>query len=76
MDNKTICFIGAGKMASAIIKGLLSSNTFDKEHIVAAEVNEDSAKRAKENFGIKVVSEAKDGVRDADIIINKRFGHR
>ncbi len=69
MDNKTICFIGAGKMASAIIKGLLSSNTFDKEHIIAAEVNDDSAKRAKENFGIKVVSEAKDGVRDADIIL-------
>ena len=52
MDNKNITFIGAGKMASAIIKGLLSSKTFDDKHIFATEVNEETAKRAKENFNI------------------------
>lgn len=69
MDNKTICFIGAGKMASAIIKGLLSSGTFDNNHIIAVEVNEKAAKSASENFGIEVYSEAFDAVRKADIVL-------
>ena len=69
MDNKNITFIGAGKMASAIIKGLLSSKTFDDKHIFATEVNEETAKRAKENFNIKVFSDAKEGIKDADIIL-------
>ena len=69
MDNKNITFIGAGKMASAIIKGLLSSKTFDDKHIFAVEVNEETAKRAKENFNIKVFSDAKEGIKDADIIL-------
>ena len=69
MNNKKICFLGAGKMASAIIKGLLSSNTFDKEHIVAAEVNPDAAKIASENFGIKVFAKPEEAVVGADIIL-------
>ena len=69
MDNKTICFIGAGKMASAIIKGLLSSQTFDRNHVIAAEVNENTAKLASENFGIKVYSQAQEAVSKADIVL-------
>ena len=69
MDNKTICFIGAGKMASAIIKGLLSSGTFDKEHVIASEINEAAAKTAGENFGIKVYSSAQEAVSKADIVL-------
>lgn len=69
MNNKKITFIGAGKMASAIIKGLLTSKTFECENITAVEVNEEAAKRAKENFNIKVFSDAKEGIKDADIIL-------
>lgn len=69
MENKTIGFIGAGKMASAIIKGLLSSKTFDNKHVLAAEINEDSAKRASENFNITVLKEATEVIKASDIIL-------
>ncbi len=69
MENKTIGFIGAGKMASAIIKGLLSSKTFDNNHILAAEVNETTAKIAQEKFKIKIFTNAKDAVCNSDIIL-------
>ena len=69
MDNKTICFIGAGKMASAIIKGLLSSKTFDNKHVIAVEVNEATANIARENFGIEVYSNPSDAISKADIVL-------
>ena len=67
--KKQIAFIGAGKMASAVIKGLLSSKIFDKDSITAAEVNEETAQKARENFGIKVVKNAKDAIKNANIIL-------
>ena len=69
MDNKTICFIGAGKMATAIMKGLLTSKTFDKKHVIAVEVNEVAANIARENFGIAVYSNPNEAISKADIIL-------
>lgn len=69
MNNKTIGFIGAGKMASAIIKGLLSSKTFDNEHVMAAEVNDTTAQKAQENFKIKVFKDADEVVQISNIVL-------
>lgn len=67
--TKTIGFIGAGKMASAIIKGLLKSNLFDNKHISASELNEDNAKRISEELGIKVFNNNREVAGMADIIV-------
>lgn len=67
--NKTIGFIGAGKMASAIIKGLLSSGMFDKEHIIASEPNLDNARHVATENGIKVVSDNREVATVADILL-------
>jgi pyrroline-5-carboxylate reductase len=46
-------FIGAGNMASALIKGLLESGVYDREHILAADKDENALKRVSAGFGVK-----------------------
>lgn len=67
--DKTIGFIGAGKMASAIIKGLLCSGMFDKEHIIASEPNEENALKIQKELGIRMVHNNREIAAEADIIL-------
>lgn len=67
--NKTVGFLGAGKMAGAIIKGLLSSKLFKSEQIIAAEINKINAEKAKQEFGIKVTEDCAEVVKISDIIV-------
>lgn len=68
MDKK-ISFIGAGKMATAIIKGLLTSGLFDKDNIFASEPNVDVSQNLKEELGIQVFSENSSVVDKSNIVL-------
>ena len=57
MNKKLLGFIGCGKMASAIIGGVLSSGFMQKESIQASERNKDSAKLKSEELGISVMTD-------------------
>ena len=63
-----IGFIGCGKMASAIIKGVLVSSDRDLYNIKGSEVNEDFAKQAAERLGIEVISDSKSLVTASDVV--------
>ncbi len=63
-----IGFIGAGKMAQAIIKGIIKSNFYSVDNIFASEPNEDLAKKVEKDFGIKVFQSNKDLVKNVDIV--------
>lgn len=71
MNNGTekIGFVGAGKMASAIISGILDSGLFKKENILASEYSEQSAKDAEERLGIKVFSNNLELVKNVDVVV-------
>ena len=63
-----IGFIGCGKMASAIIKGILASEDKELYNIKGAEVNEEFAKLASERLGIEVSADSKNLVNSSDVV--------
>ena len=64
--NKKIGFIGCGKMASAIIKGILQSGA--SYVLKGSELNPDIAESAQKRLGIPVMTDNKMLVIDSDII--------
>ncbi|MDD3436859.1 MAG: pyrroline-5-carboxylate reductase [Candidatus Gastranaerophilales bacterium] len=69
MNKKVkIGFIGCGKMASAIIKGGVSSNFLEPENICASEISEEFANKKKNELKIKVFTDNNKVVQNSDVI--------
>jgi pyrroline-5-carboxylate reductase len=66
--NCKIGFIGCGKMASAIIKGVISSKFIPIQNIKGSEVNNEIAELAKQRLGIEVLTDNKKLTICSDII--------
>lgn len=64
-----IGFIGAGKMAEAMIAGLIAKDVFEKDEIVACAPSEKTRWHIEETYGVKTFPKAADMVASADILI-------
>lgn len=64
-----IGFIGCGKMASAIIKGLLTQNFISSDKIIASQVEIDGIDEKSKHLGITIVNDNRHVVRNSDVII-------
>jgi pyrroline-5-carboxylate reductase len=67
--NKKIGFIGAGKMAQAMIEGIIKSEMIPKENIIASAKSADTVNKMKTTFKITVTNINKEVARFADILI-------
>lgn len=66
--KKNIGFIGCGKMASAIIKGVIAADKGNNYIIKGAEIDKNCAISAQERLGIEVFSDNKELVKASDIV--------
>lgn len=66
--EKKVGFIGCGKMASAIIKGVLDSKFLEHSNISASEINEEFAQKKKEELKIDVFTDNKIIAKNSDVI--------
>ncbi|MCR5468891.1 MAG: pyrroline-5-carboxylate reductase [Lachnospiraceae bacterium] len=68
MAYNSIGFIGAGNMASAIIKGIIKSGMFKPEQIYASSKNGASSEKLKNELGINATSN-KEIVNACDVVV-------
>lgn len=68
MKKKTIAFIGAGNMASALIAGLIA-NDYPPNHIFASNPSPKKLNRLKDLYGIHISQNNQEAASAADIII-------
>lgn len=69
MSGKTIGFIGAGNMASALIKGLVKSGSYSADQVAASDNDPDKLKVLSDQYGLTSLGSNMDLVRKSDIIM-------
>lgn len=62
-------FVGCGKMASAIIKGILGSCSAKNFEIIGSEVNAEIAQLASDRLGIEVISDNMELAKRVDVLL-------
>ena len=65
---KKIGFIGSGKMAGAIIKGLIKSEFTTSENIVATQLEPETLSEKSKELGVKVILNNIELVKNSDIV--------
>lgn len=67
--NKKIGFIGAGKMAQAMIEGIVQSKAISRESILASAATEKTIQKLKDKYGIRTTLNNWEVAEFADILI-------
>ncbi len=63
-----ICFVGAGAMGSAAIRGLLKNEVYAKSEITACDPSDETRTRVKSDLGVAATSKYEDATDAADTI--------
>ena len=69
ISSKQVAVIGAGKMAEAIIGGLLRVEAVASHQIVASDINKERLKYLKDNYSVEVTRDNGAAIKSADLVI-------
>lgn len=69
LDEARIVFIGAGNMAEALVKGILSRGLCAVSRLAVTDVREDRREFFRRTFGIGVLASNSEAARAADVIV-------
>ncbi len=64
-----IGFIGGGKMASAIIKGIINSKLFSSDEIIVSDTNNDALINLSKIFGVDTCTDNISVIKNANIVL-------
>lgn len=64
-----VAFIGAGRMGSALIKGLLKCGTLTPSQIIASDKDKNRLEKLKEEYQVTLASSNKEAAGNADIVL-------
>ncbi len=68
-DNKSTGFIGAGNMATALIKGLIESGVYRKEQLGASDTDKRALEKISHDFGVKSYPSNNELVDECSIVV-------
>lgn len=68
MTQATLCFIGAGNMASSMIGGLIARD-FPADSIIACDINPSALQQLAADFSIRTDTDANRAIANADVVI-------
>jgi len=66
--DKKIGFIGSGKMAGAIIKGLIKTDFTSSDNIIATQAESTGIEKKSQELGINIILDNKELVKNSDVI--------
>ena len=67
--NKRIGFIGAGKMAKAMIGGIVKSGLVESKNIYASDLNKETLDNIKNEYSINITTDSEEVTKNSDIVI-------
>ncbi len=69
MELKKLGIIGCGKMATAIIEGVIASNYIDNKNVYVFDINSDSSKKISNKLGLNQASTIEEVTNNSDCIL-------
>lgn len=67
--NKKIAFIGAGNMAEAMVKGLVTSGTLDAGNVTVSDASTHRLLHMKQTYGVHAVSDNAKAAKGKDVVV-------
>ncbi len=69
MLKKRIAFLGAGNMATALVRGVIEAGVVRPEDIIISDVNKEKLKIKREKLKVKAAENNKEAIKEADIVV-------